>query len=251
LRGTASQAVVALETLETPHQMARTLNAQDATGGGTILYAPQFVVGGGNHSVLTVTNLETTPGKVTFRLVRDDGTTAGATQVVSIAGRGKIVVDGATFFGSLGSGLTQGYVEIHSDGPLLTGGVTFSDSSGQNFSAAIPLVATLHRRLVFSQVASDATYYSGISLLNPGDSAANVNIGIFDPAGNSIASGDFALPPKGRKIGVLTSFFPALAGTAISGGYIEIRSDGAIAAYAVFGTNDLTALTAVEAQIMR
>lgn len=251
VRGSASQGIAALESLEEPRQLARTLNAQDATGGGKILFAPQYAVGAGYRSVLSVTNMETMAGNVTFRLVGDDGTTAGAARVLSIAGRGKIVVDDPAFFGSLGTALTQGYVEIRSDGPLLSGCVTFSDSGGQNFSTAMPLVSSLHTRLIFSQVASDATYYSGIALVNPATSAATVRIEVLDPSGQSIAMGDFAVPALGRKVGVLTTFFPALAGSPLSGGYVLIRSVNGIAGCAVVGTNNLTSLTGLVAQILR
>ena len=61
----------------------------------------------------------------------------------------------------------------------VAGSVVFSDDQRAAFSSALPLTAALERSMVFSHIASDATYYTGISLLNPDIVAATVTIEVY------------------------------------------------------------------------
>ncbi len=90
IRGNASQGISAFEFLGKAGQDARGLNAEDATAGAPVLYCPQYVVGGGYRSTISVTNLEVNPGTVTFQLFKDDGQPAASPHGMSIAGRGKV-----------------------------------------------------------------------------------------------------------------------------------------------------------------
>ncbi len=249
VRGSASGGVVPFEFLLDGGRFTRGLNGQDATAGSTILYCPQYVTGGGYRSVLAVVNLENEPGSVTFRFFRDDGSSIGTLVELSVPAKGKIFVNDPGFFGNLGPGLSQGFIEIRSSGPLLAGSVVFADFDGRAFSTALPLVTTLQSRLVYSQLASNSTYFTGLSIANPGSIPANALIEVFDKAGRSIASAAQTIPANGRVSELLTEYFPALAEQDIDTGYIKITSDGRVASFAVFGTNNLSTLAAIPAQI--
>ncbi len=248
LRASASQGAAALEFLEKPAQPPQAAGAQDATAGGTVLYAPQYVMGGGYTSVLSVTNLDLAPGNVTIRLFSENGTVVGTPRLVPIAAMGRILVSDPAFFGDFGTSMVQGSVEIRSSGPLLAGSVTFSDPGNRVFSTTVPLVSILRKRLVYSQVASDSTYYTGIAVANPGGSDSVVRIEVFDGSGHSVVSGDFSIPAGGRSARVLTDLFPGLAGRSVTGGRIEVTAANGLASCATFGTVNLTALSALEAQ---
>ena len=251
LRASASQGVAAFEFLGRPGQDARGLNGQDATSGATVLYAPQFASGGAYQSVLSVINLEPEAAIVTFQLFRDDGQPVSAPRSVAIAGKGKIRISDPAFFGDLGPSLTQAYLEIRSSGPLLAGSVTFAGAEGHAFSAALPLVTALHTRQVYSQVASNSSYFTGVAIVNPGTDAAIARIEVFNQGGLLMALGDFPVPARGRVSGLLTQYFPALIGQNIGSGYIKIAADRPVASYATFGTQDLTALSAIPGQAWR
>lgn len=251
LRASAGRGVAAFEYLGGPGQDARGLNGQDATSGALVLYAPQFVFGGAYRSYLSVVNLEAEPGTVTVQLFGDDGRPVSGTRTQSIAGKGKLLVSDPAFFGDSGPLLTQGYLEIRSSGPLLTGSVTIAGGAGLTFAADFPLVTMSGARQVFEQVTSNAAFFTGVAIVNPGADAAIARVEVFNQNGLLMAQGDFAVPAGGRISGLLTELFPSLAGQSVISGYIGITADRPIAGLATFGTSDLTALSAIPAQPRR
>jgi hypothetical protein len=116
---------------------------------------------------------------------------------------------------------------------------------------SLPLASKLRSQLVFSQVASDATYFTGLALLDPGDTEANAVIQVFDSTGNLLASKIETIPAKGRKSKLLTEFFPALERENLSSGYITVTANRNIAAFGLFGDRRLTVLSAVPPQEIR
>jgi glucose/arabinose dehydrogenase len=242
--GTATQGLAALEFLEGAGNQARAVNAEDATAGGSVLCAPQYASGGGYQSIVSLTNLESTAGTVTFRLFGNDGTPAGTPRVMPIAARGRIRIADPSFFGS---GPVQGLLVVESSGPLLSGSITFADEENRRFSTTVPLAGLPLKRLAFGQIASDASYYTGLAVANSGVASTTARVDTFDRAGRLIASGSFPLPPKGRIAGLITELLPDLAGISLAGGHIEVTADGGVAAYAVFGSRSLTTLTAIQA----
>jgi len=247
LQVSASQGVAAFELLGGNDRDARGLNGQDITSGATVLYAPQFVSGGAYRSVLSVINLEPQDASVTFQLWGDDGSPASSPRTITVAGKEKIRIADPSFFGDPGSAPTQAYLEIRSSGPLLAGSVAFMGADGHPFSAALPLVASLHTREVYSQVASNTSYFTGIAVMNPGADASTARIEVFTREGFLMALGDFGIPARGRISGLLTQFFPTLLGQNISSGYIKVTADRPVAGFVVFGTRDLGVLSAIPA----
>jgi hypothetical protein len=101
---------------------------------------------------------------------------------------------------------------------------------------------------VFSQVASNSTYFTGIAIFNPGNTDAVTSIAVFDKTGGLLASKETTIKARSRSSKLLTEYFPDLAGQDLHSGYIRISSGQGVAAYAVYGTNNLTALSAIPAQ---
>jgi hypothetical protein len=104
--------------------------------------------------------------------------------------------------------------------------------------------------MVFSQVASNSTYFTGLALLNPGATDANVKIEVFSSAGVLLATKQEVIVARQRKSKILTEYFPALAAQEIGSGYIRINSDRGLAGFALFGTANLSVLSAVPPQIV-
>jgi hypothetical protein len=75
------------------------------------------------------------------------------------------------------------------------------------------------------------------------------SIKVYDKSGNEIASKIEDLPAFGRVSKLLTDYFPELAGRQISGGYVIVEAIKNLAAFAVFGAKNLSALSAVPPQI--
>jgi hypothetical protein len=248
VRVTSTQPMILFEYLGRPGKYAKGLNGQPLSGHGATLYAPQYAVGGSWWSTLSVVNLEDKEATATFRLFGDNGIQMGATKQLTIPPHGKVYIAEQDFFLDSGSQLSQGYVQISSNGPKLTGSIVFGDPRRAQFSSALPLVSTFLNRFVFSQLASDETWYTGIAILNPDDSAATVTLDVLDENGTVIGSTVLSIPPGQRTSRLLTEYFPALAAQHRTKGYIRISSDKGLASFALFGTNSFSVLSAVPPQ---
>jgi hypothetical protein len=253
LRVTSDRGVVPFAHLSRQEQDAEGLNGQDAAGGSLTLYSPQYVVGGPDWATtMSIVNLDTGEASVSLRLIGDDGKQIGATKVLPIAGRGKLLVSDQKFFVDAGDQLTQGYVEIKSSGARLAGSVVFGDPQRGKYASALPLVSSLANSIVFCQVASgmvgDKVYFTGIAMLNPSDADARVTMEVFDRSGRLIGSKTEAIQAHRRKSQLLTEYFTDFSGRDLAGGYIKITADRGLASFALFGSRG--ALSAVPAQII-
>jgi hypothetical protein len=107
---------------------------------------------------------------------------------------------------------------------------------------------------VFGRVASgavgDKLYFTGLALLNPSESDASVTLELFDRTGRLVVSRNDKLPAHRRKSQLLTEYFERLTGQNIGAGDIKVTSDRVLAGCALFGTQGLTALSAVPAQVI-
>jgi hypothetical protein len=245
---TAGSGVVAYEHLGRSGVYGEGLSGQDTAAGSAILYSPQYAAGGAWRSTISVVNVDSVGGTVTFRLIGDDGVPIGNARTEAIAARGKIHVADQKYFADPGGGLIQGYVEVVSSGPRLLGSVVFGDPGRARFSASLPLASTSRGSMIFSQVASDSTYFTGIAVLNFGQAAATVGLDVLERSGRLIASASETIPPGRRRSQLLTQYFPGLAEQQIGSGYIRITADRGVAGFALFGTHDLSVLAAVPPQ---
>jgi hypothetical protein len=249
VRVRATRSLRSFMTMGRTREFVRTLNGQDAQRGSSRLYSPQIAWGGEWRSSLSIVNLDPTPGNVTVRLIRDDGTVMGRTRVLPVPAYGKIMIDNPACFEELAPAkFLQGYAELVSDGIRIGGSVTFSDPEQRRFSSSLPLVASLQNSILFSHMASSDRFFTGIAMLNPGDSAVTVTLDLYGSNGMMECTSTVAIPAMTRRSGVLTEFFPALAGMNRTSGYVRVTSDSPIAACALFGTRDLSALSAIPAQ---
>jgi hypothetical protein len=238
LRVTSAASAVPLEFFGKSKQYVKALKGQDISDGSTILYSPQYAVGGqGWITEISVINLDPSPGSLTFKLVGDNGQSIGVMRTLPIAGKGKIHITDPNFFLEVTT-VTSGYVEIKSDGIRITGSVVFGDPDKNTYSSALPLVSTFPRSLVFSQIASNDDYYTGLVLLNPNDSSVTATISVFRKDGALIVSKQELLPGKSRECRLITEYFPSLMRKDIGGGYVKITSDQGpgIGAFLLIGT---------------
>lgn len=218
----------------------------DAALGDTTLFSPQYVTGTFWRSTVAVINLEAFPAQLTLQLVGEDATPLGVSRQVSVAPRGKFLLDDPGFFGTAAA--TVGYLRISSSGPRLAGCVTFGDRERQSIAATLPLQSRLQRWFTLSHIVSNSLYYTGLALLNPGSQDAAVELYAYGPDGRLLGGGKQLLPPGQKRARLLTELLPELAGATIDAGYLRIEANQDIAAYAVFGTYDGSSLSAIPAQ---
>jgi hypothetical protein len=241
-----------LGSLGRPSLNIQSLTGHDANAGSVTLHAPQFLAGGMWRSSLSVVNLEATPGTVTFRYFKDDGTQIGVDRVLSIAARGKIYVEDSAFFeAATPADGRQGYVEITSGSVKLTGSVVFGDVNRMTIVTALPLTSALGQALVFSHVSSNDTYYTGLAVVNPNAADAQITVSFYNEDGSLALTTPLTIPAHQRFCKLLTQIFPALEGRQLYSGYFKVASDRSVASFAVFGTRSLTVLSAIPPQIER
>jgi hypothetical protein len=226
------------------------LNGQDAGGGATDLYCPQYVIGTSAWlTTLSIINLDSVAGVVTLEFVPDGSAAPLSTRQVSMAPRGKIYVTDPRFFLDPEGKVVQGYVRVRSAGVRLTGSVTYGDPARSRYMAAVPMISTLGSNSVYSQIASDDSFFTGLAIVNPtGLFNTNVRVEVCDSSGSRIASRILTLSSQERSSRALTEYFPELVGRSITSGYIRISADNPIASIAVIGTNNLSVLFAMAQQ---
>lgn len=251
LRVTANGDIVAMECLGVADQWIRALGAQDAGGGAQVLYASQYAVGGPYWTTsISIVNLDSSPAQLRARLINDDGNQIGQTLLMPIKANGKVLLSEQNLFLEAGDTLTQGYVEITSDGARLAGSVTFGDKQGR-ISASLPLQPAAHKEFVYGHAASNATWYTGIALVNPNDSDITATLQLYDKSGQLSASKTEVMGAKRRKIQLLNGFFPEATGADITSGYIRVSAGSPLVGFALFGTRNDTVLAAIPPQAIR
>ncbi len=109
-------------------------------------------------------------------------------------------------------------------------------------------MTALERILVFSQAVSNSDYYTGVAVVNPGVTDAQVRIELTDGKSGETAAQTVKVKAGGRSSGLLTEYFPSLTGRELSSGFVRVSSDKNLTAYAVIGTRNLSVLSANPAQ---
>ncbi|MBN1569551.1 MAG: fibronectin type III domain-containing protein [Acidobacteria bacterium] len=222
------------------------LAGQDPASGATRLYAPQYVIGGAADTDLSVINLDARAGKVTFRLIGEDGVQMGATKTLAIPARGKLhIADPGFFLISNSDAIKTGYVEIASNGIRLGGSIVFRDRNGETFISALTLISTLQNSVLFAHLPSTDSFYTGLAILNPNPDDAVVSIELYSANGIPIDIKSELISAKHSVTRLLTEFFPSLNGKNQVSAYLKLVSNQAIAAFALFGTTSLSVLSSI------
>ncbi len=247
LRVTSNQGLVPFEFMGKNGQYVQGLNGQDLSGGASTVYSPQYVIGGDWWTALSVVNLQNVRANATARFVREDGSLLG-TKTLDLPPNGKAHITAQDFFvAPPSSGLLQGYVEIAAVGVRVGGSVVFGDPARAAFSSALPLMSQGLTSAVFSQVASDPTYYTGVAIVNPSLVPAVALLGVYDDQGRLVKSGPVTIEARGRSSKLLTQYFADLP--SMSAGYFTLKSESSLMSFAMFGTNTLSTLSAVPPQV--
>lgn len=252
VRASAAKGMQPFQILQQAQGDISALAGQDLTTGGTTLYSPQYVLGGPYRTHLSVLNLDSREGTVQFRFVSEEGYQIGATQYLSIPANGKAYIDDQSFFLEHNAeSMVTGYVEILSDGIRLAGSTAFGDINGETFSAALALVSSLQKSVIFSHVASDDLYFTGIAILNPNTSQATATLELYAADGTLIETVSEFIPAGQRKARLLFQYFSHLARNDQISGYVRLISDKPVASFSLFGTHNLSILSAIPPQAVQ
>ncbi len=242
--GSASSGVLATELFKGIEPDVSVLAGIDAGVGSTRLFAPQFVYDSDWRSSLSILNLDPLPGWIRLDLIDETGISLGSWTRLLDAG-GKVRLDDPA---DLGIGHFGGYLQITSNGIRIAGSATFGAGAAVS---SLPLVSGLESSVLFSHLASDAVYYTGIAILNPNDTDVTATLILCNDAGMSEMMVQERIPARQRISRLLTDYFPVLAGQNRTSGYVRLMVDRPVASYAVYGTKNLSILCAIPGQGIR
>ena len=148
-----------------------------------------------------------------------------------------------------GPALFVGSLRVAADGPGVLGDVVFGDPAGFTNAAALPLQSKPFLEAVFSQVANIPGFFTGLALYVPGEEAAEVLIEVFAPDGQEVGDATINLAAGTRFSRTVDQLVPSSAGQA--GGFIRIISDKGLIGQQLFGTSNLSLLSAVPLKVIR
>ena len=208
------------------------------------LYAPQYISGMGYSTMLDLVNLEDTPTTLVLQLLGNEGQLLGAEAPVTIAPLGSLQINNpAVFHLGQNQSIAQGYVRVKSSGARFAGMVFFQDASAGKFSTVLPFIEKGQAASTFSHVAQDDLFYTGLATINPNASNVSITIRVYSAEGLLIASGNRNITAGGRFSLVL----PELVGNfpALTKGYFRVEASAPVISFAVFGTQDGRALSAI------
>jgi hypothetical protein len=215
-----------------------------------VLYAPQYVEDTAFRSRIRVVSLANTPVPATLQLFGKDGIQLGNTVQRTIPARGAIQINDPADFGRPRSGpRTEGYIQISApQGAFLVGSVSFGDPAGTTFLSALPLVGDPQTDIVYSQVAVNDLFFTGAAVINTSTNNSTVTVWVYETGGKLLGVATRPVKAGAREQFVLTELIPGLGN--VNAGYFRLRTDQSMSSFAVFGTQSLSALSAVPSQVV-
>src|SRR5439155_10182519 len=149
-------------------------------------------------------------------------------------------------FGLAGPALIEGYIrfETKTGAP---GVMAFLDSTDGTVLSSVEAQGESYSESLFTDLAENAGYYTGIALLNPNAEPSEATLEVFDATGNRTATAVVNLNPQEMKAGLIGEFFQG--GIDQMGGYVRLTANQPILAQESFGArNASTFLATVAAQ---
>jgi hypothetical protein len=140
----------------------------------------------------------------------------------------------------------QGYLQVASSATRIAGMVQFGDLAGDRFHTALPLASEGNSEVLYAQVVENASYFTGLAVINPDAVATELRIAVFNSLGERLGGRELALKAGARLSGTLRELVPELP--EMSSGYFTLSTGLPTISFTVFGTHSLTALAALPAQ---
>ena len=247
------------------------VNGVDESSLATQLNVPHVVsgpLGGPNYTtVLGVTNLTGTAQTVTITFYNCGNPTFGSTVSVpactpstpvqiQLAGRGSMSDTVQHLFNVPSGTFVDGWIQVTGTQPL-AGFAAYADLAGGAFTI-VPAKATGSTNLMFAHIANLPPWNTGIAVLNPTTTPANVKVYAMTPAGTLIggastdpATATLTIAPGGKTALGLSQLIPEAGVQSAShptdGGFVFIQSTNNVPVFAIelFYNNSVTILSNV------
>ena len=228
------------------------LNARSGTEQLTQLYFPQMAVLGPFDTSVGVINNSNQAVILTFNVFQPDGTLYGTEDlqnnpVTRNLAPGEILVEElVSLFGFSGEALLDGWLQVESSSPAVTGFLTYGTPSTGSAATVTPNRLGQDRAL-FSHLETSQGFFTGLAILNPGQLAATVQTVVLTKMGEVVGTSNSVLQPGQRISQLITQLIPETEGQ--SGGLIFLKSDVPVYASSLFGSNDGQVLANIPPQL--
>ena len=228
------------------------LNARSATEQLTQLYFPQVAVLGLFETSVGVINDSTQAVILTFSVFQPDGTLYGTQNlqnnlVTRNLASGEILVEElVSLFGFSGEDILQGWLQVESSSPAVTGFLTYGTPSTGSAATVTPN-GLGQDRAIFSHIETSQGFFTGLAVLNPGQLTANVQTVVLTKTGVVVGNSSSVLQPGQRISQLIDQLVPEAQGQ--SGGFIFLKSDVPVYASSLFGSNDGQVLANIPPQV--
>ncbi|MDA2937818.1 hypothetical protein MYX75_06100, partial [Acidobacteria bacterium AH-259-A15] len=240
VEGVASRQIIALESFGN-EQTINVLSAQAAFH-TEVYWIPHFAVGGGFDTELNIINTEAI-GESILQLTAfdDEGNPLSSALQISLQPGEQTIFSIIALFEEPPTQLVAGSIRIQVEpiflGPFksvpgLNGSVRFKSQDGR-LSSALPLLLKSGTSALYSHVAQDLGFFTGVAVLNPQSDPVDVTVEVFDQNALQVGSKTLTLPAGGRQARLLVELIPQVIGQL--GGYFRVRADASVISFALFG----------------
>jgi YVTN family beta-propeller protein len=214
----------------------------------TTTVLPQLTTGGGWISLIGLVNGSGIAQDVTLYAYKDDGTLSSNPRQVTLAGNGALRMTAQDLFGFSPDTLTTGWIQVSSTLGYVTSFVGYGNLLSPSFAMVEGTPSgNATRNAVFSHVAEGAGFYTGLTVVNPGDESADVEFYTLQADGSTVGKLAFTVGPHEHTARLFRELLPASLGQL--GGWGYLRSSKPVVAAVLFGSSNGFALANVPQQL--
>jgi YVTN family beta-propeller protein len=200
---------------------------------------PQFATGGEWLSVIGLVNASGVAQEVTISAYQEDGSlwqVDSNPKRVTLPGNGALRAMAGDLFGFSPDALSTGWIQVTSAQGFVLGYIGYGNSLTPSFALvqATPL-EDASRYAVFSHVAEGAGFYTGLTVLNAGTEAADVEFYALRSDGSTVGRAALTLGPNQKMARLFRELLPASLDQV--GGWGFLRSSKPVVGTVLFGSS--------------
>jgi hypothetical protein len=147
---------------------------------------------------------------------------------------------------------TDGWLMVDSPDGSIMGCLTFGNPVDNHYESTLPLQAQGSTEVYFAQVANgtvgNVDYFTGLAVINPGDTAVEVTINVHASDGTLYGSVTRTLQPGEKYVRLLKTIEDIGELPDQSSGFLRVSATGPVFAFELFGDDSGNFLSAVPAQ---
>jgi hypothetical protein len=198
-------------------------------------------------TTLGITNVSSSPQTMTFAFYPADGSPPQTVQQAFPA-NGAVRASARTIFG-FGDEFRSGWVSVTAP----RGAIGFASNADieQGGSTLSPSMARPQLNFIFGYIAAAPPWWTGLTLVNPGTTAASVDIFAIAPDGSLIGGAQdspaahFVISPNGKISRLLNEWITTTQSRSSDGGFVYVRSSAPLYGLGLLFTQDRRILSVI------